>query len=67
MANTSLRDVIKKAGSKYDLVLAVAKRARQIVDEQQGDVLATEKPVTSAIEEILDGRVKYRWNSDLAG
>lgn len=66
MANSSLRDVIKKTGSKYTLVLAVAKRARQIVDEQQGDVLATEKPATIAIDEICNGKVEYQWRSDTA-
>ena len=66
MANSSLRDVITKTGSKYTLVLAVAKRARQLVVEQQGDVLATEKPVAIAIDEICDGKVKYRLKSDAA-
>jgi len=66
MTNPSLRDVVKRTGSKYTLVLAVAKRARQVVVEQEGDLLATEKPVTIAITEIRNGRVKFSTKSNTA-
>ncbi len=63
MTNPSLRDVVKRTGSKYTLVLAVAKRARQLVVEQEGDLLAKEKPITIAMDEIRKGKIKFRMKS----
>lgn len=60
MSSPALRDLVKSIGSKYTLVLAVAKRARQVVIEQEGDLLATEKPVTIAIDELRNGRIEIR-------
>jgi DNA-directed RNA polymerase subunit omega len=46
--------------SKYTLVVAAAKRARQLMEENEGmfDEGAT-NPVTVALEEIKKGLVKY--------
>lgn len=42
-------------GSKYSLVVAVAKRARQIVDRRESGVVLAHKPVIIALDEIAQG------------
>ena len=44
---------------RYSLVIATAKRAREISEEAEanGEIL-TEKPVSLALEEIVQGKIK---------
>lgn len=45
--------------SCYSFVIAVAKRARDIVDEAQTDaILLEENPVTTAVDEFTGGKLK---------
>jgi DNA-directed RNA polymerase subunit omega len=55
-----LEELITKVDSRYTLVVAAAKRARQIMDAQQktGEY-EPEKPVTRALREISEGTVSY--------
>ncbi len=55
----SYSDILKKNESYYSLVLAVAKRARQISEEaeEKGEIL-TVKPVQLAIDEFVKGKYK---------
>ena len=59
MIYPSVTDLVKKTGSRYALVIATAKRAREIAS---GDTPLTEcnstKPVTIALNEINDGMVE---------
>ena len=57
MFNPDLRNVLKNKTSRYSLVTAVAKRAREIAGEAQenGDILE-EKPVSLALDEIINGK-----------
>ncbi|HHU63862.1 MAG TPA: DNA-directed RNA polymerase subunit omega [Clostridiales bacterium] len=54
-------ELMKKVDSRYTLVVETAKRARQLVSgsEPKCDV-KSEKPVTTAIYEILGGKVTYK-------
>ena len=56
MFNPDLRKVLANNTSRYSLVTAVAKRAREISSEAQenGDIL-NEKPVSIALDEIING------------
>lgn len=47
-------------GSRYTIVIAAAKRARQLVDHQQPmiDRIAVDKPVSIAVHEIYEGKLK---------
>ena len=46
----------KIVNSRYSIVLATAKRAREIAeDAEENKVIITEKPVSLALEEILAG------------
>ena len=61
MLNPSFEHVLHKGDSRYTLVMLAAKRARQIVDGSE-PLLDTDskKAVTIAIEEIIEGKVKYK-------
>lgn len=66
MIYPTLKDLLEKVDSKYTLVVAVAKRARQLTDGQPKLTKATSssKPVTIAVHEIAEGKVTYERNSD---
>lgn len=57
MLNPDLRNVIDEDISRYSLVIATAKRAREIAEEaeEKGEIIV-EKPVTLAVNEFLDGK-----------
>lgn len=57
MFNPDLKEMLKNCNSRYSLVVGTAKRAREIRD----DAIEREEPidvktVSTAIEEILDGK-----------
>ena len=55
----SCSDILKKNESYYSLVVAIAKRARQISEEaeEKGEII-TVKPVQLAIDEFVKGQYK---------
>ncbi len=56
MFNPDLTNVLKDHLSRYSLVTATAKRAREIAEEaEENSVIITEKPVSLAIDEIIKG------------
>ena len=59
MFNPDLKNVLKNHLSRYSLVAATAKRARQISDEalENGEIMV-EKPVSIARDEIVEGKYK---------
>jgi len=60
MIYPSIDSLLKKADSRYTLVIAAAKRARQLMDGAPKLVDSkSNKPVTIALEEIDEGKVKY--------
>lgn len=57
MFNPDLKKLLKNCNSRYSLVVGTAKRAREIRDEAvENDVLLDDKTVSTAINEILDGK-----------
>ncbi|KUO69826.1 MAG: DNA-directed RNA polymerase subunit omega [Clostridia bacterium BRH_c25] len=63
MIYPTLSSLLEKVDSKYTLVVAVAKRARQLVDGQQKlTKVESNKPVTIAINEIYDEKIAYERN-----
>ncbi len=63
MLNPDLRTILKNHLSRYSLVTATAKRAREIAIENEENkklsldkVVSVEKPVTIALNEILEGK-----------
>ena len=59
MVKPTVAELLKKADNRYELVIATARRARQIAsgDEPKTGVKET-SPVTLAANEIAEGKVK---------
>lgn len=59
MMSPDLDRLLEGGISRYSLVAAVSKRAREIVDAANAEnEIIEEKPITTAVEELLDK--KYR-------
>lgn len=60
MIEPSISELLEKVDSRYTLVVAAAKRAREITDG--ANILVScnsDKPVTIAINEINENRISY--------
>lgn len=66
MFNPDLRNALANNKSRYSLVTAVAKRAREISSEAQenGEIL-NEKPVSIALDEIINGKFEVVESEEL--
>ena len=54
--NPSLKKILSNHMSRYSLVRATAKRARELANEAKEEkIILTEKPVSIALDEILKG------------
>ncbi|MDE6775448.1 MAG: DNA-directed RNA polymerase subunit omega [Ruminococcus sp.] len=60
MLRPAVNQIISKNESCYSLVIAVAKRAREISDEifKTEGMTLEEKPVKTAVEELASGKCK---------
>ncbi|MDE5936889.1 MAG: DNA-directed RNA polymerase subunit omega [Ruminococcus sp.] len=59
MLRPAVNQIISKNESCYSLVIAVAKRAREISDElTENKLTLEEKPVKTAVEELASGKCK---------
>ena len=54
--------------SRYSIVIAAAKRARQLIsgDEALTDSAAVDKPLSTAVEELFEGKVNIIGEEDIA-
>ncbi len=60
MLYPSINDLLKKADSRYTLVMMASKRARQLVDGDTPNVdEKSNKPVSIAIHEIAQDKIGY--------
>ncbi len=66
MHRPSVPELLKPGQSYYSLVVAVAKRAREIAEnaDKNGEIL-TEKPVKMAIDDFAKGRYKLIESDDI--
>lgn len=65
MGQPPLDTLMEHMDSRYSLVVAAAKRARAITmmdteNDNAGDEKPSLKPVTMALNEVGDGKVKFR-------
>lgn len=59
MLRPAVNQIISKNESCYSLVIAVAKRAREISNElAENKLTLEEKPVKTAVEELASGKCK---------
>lgn len=57
MFNPDFKDVLNSGVNRYQLVKAVAKRAREIsLDAEENKEILSEKPVSIALDEIITGK-----------
>lgn len=64
----SASQILKNDESYYSLVLAIAKRAREIADKAVDEkVVLEEKPVKTAIDEFVDGEYRIIEDPSLKG
>ena len=67
MLNQDLSKVLTGHISRYSLVTATAKLAREISDKNLEDkVITTEKPVSDALNQLLDGQYKIVEPAEIA-
>jgi DNA-directed RNA polymerase subunit omega len=60
MIEPSINSLMKKADSRYTLVMLAAKRARQVADgAHKLTECESDKPVTIAIHEIAEDKITY--------
>ena len=60
MLRPSTGDIIQKGESPYSLVIAVAKRAREISDEiDENKLILEEKPVKTAVDEFAEKKYVF--------
>ncbi len=60
MYNPSINELSKLGDSRYTLVMLASKRSRQLVDGAKPLIeTASTKPVSIAIEEIIEGKITY--------
>jgi DNA-directed RNA polymerase subunit omega len=61
MNRPSLDELMKKADSRYTLVVVAAKRARTLMEKDtEGITSETGKPVTRALKEIAAERIRFQ-------
>ena len=66
MLRPAVVQILKNNESYYSLVLAVAKRARQITDDAfDNKKILNEKPVKTAVDEFASGEYKLIENPSL--
>lgn len=59
MLKPSIDSLLEKVDSKYTLVLVAARRARNIQAGGQGLTNGDKKPVTLALEEVLNDQLEF--------
>lgn len=60
MRQPSLDILLSKVDSKYTLVVAAAKRARELMEQPEfEEVYQGEKPVSMALDEIANGKFRF--------
>ena len=70
MINVDLKPMLKGGISRYSLCVAVAKLSREINDEaiekkEKDKILLEEKPVSLAVEKIMNGEYEIRESEDI--
>ena len=66
MLRPAMTQILKNNESYYSLVVAVAKRARQIAQEAEDNhEILIEKPVKIAVEEVAAGKYRIVENDDI--
>lgn len=61
MLYPSIDDLLKKIDNRYNLIVAVSKRARKLIEGEEELVRTKEiKPVDIATQEVYEDKINYR-------
>jgi DNA-directed RNA polymerase subunit omega len=67
MVNPSTDEMVKRTHSRYTLVVLASKRARQLLGGERCHIeTVSNKFVTAAMEEILEGKITYSMNGEIS-
>jgi DNA-directed RNA polymerase subunit omega len=59
MARITVEDCLKKVGSRFELVILAARRAKMIMKGAKPLVDADNRPIVMALREVAAGKVKF--------
>jgi DNA-directed RNA polymerase subunit omega len=60
MARITVEDCLKKVGSRFELVILAARRAKMIMKGAKPLVEADNRPIVTALREVAVGKVKFK-------
>jgi DNA-directed RNA polymerase subunit omega len=60
MARITVEDCLRKVGSRFELVILAARRAKMIMKGAKPLVDADNRPIVMALREIAVGKVKFK-------
>jgi len=64
MARITVEDCLRKVGSRFELVLLAARRAKMIINGAKPLVEADNRPIVMALREVAAGKVKFKHPKD---
>lgn len=60
MARITVEDCLRKVGSRFELVILAARRAKMIMKGAKALVDADNRPIVTALREVAVGKVKFK-------
>jgi len=60
MARITVEDCLRKVGSRFELVLLAARRAKMIINGAKPLVEADNRSIVTALREVAAGKVKFK-------
>jgi DNA-directed RNA polymerase subunit omega len=64
MARITVEDCLRKVGSRFELVLLAARRAKMIMKGAKPLVEADNRSIVTALREVAAGKVKFKHPED---
>jgi DNA-directed RNA polymerase subunit omega len=64
MARITVEDCLRKVGSRFELVLLAARRAKMITKGAKPLVEADNRSIVTALREVAAGKVKFKHPED---
>ena len=64
MARITVEDCLRKVGSRFELVILAARRAKMIMKGAKPLVDADNRPIVMALREVAAGKVKFKHPED---
>jgi DNA-directed RNA polymerase subunit omega len=59
MARITVEDCLKRVGSRFELVILAARRAKMLMKGAKPMVEANNRPIVVALREVASGKVKF--------